>query len=453
MRKCIGLITGLLIASAGPAAAQNSLADALALAYETNPELAAQIAALRATNEGVPLALSGFRPTIEAFGSAGVEWQNVDPEPLSDPDELTTPGSIGITLSQPIFTAGRVDADVSSAENTVLSSRATLLIIEQSVLLAAATAFMDVVEAQAVLELNINNEDVLQRQLDATQDRFAVGELTRTDVSQAESRLAGAVADRIGAEGSLRTVRAEFERVIGMPPGLLLAPQPLQGLPTSLDETVALAEQNDPAILQAVFAQRAAEDDIDVARSELYPTLSLEGSVSRSFEPSAGIDTTDVATVTAQLRVPLYQSGAEYARIRQARELASQARIDIETSRRQAIETAVTAWEALTTARATIESFLSQVRSAEIALDGVQQEAQVGSRTVLDVLDAEQELLDARVSLVRSQRDEVVAGFAVLSAVGQLTARDLGLPVEYYNVEADYDAVRDALIGTGIEGR
>jgi len=438
--------------SGGDAGAQ-TLEEALALAYDTNPTLSAQRQALRATNEEVPQALAGFRPTVSAFGDVGAQWSSTDPEPITDEDEVINPASIGIEVEQPIYRGGRTVADVSRAENVVRAGRAQLAITEQSVLLEAVTAYMNVVRDQAVLDLAINNEDVLARQLQASRDRFEVGEVTRTDVSQAESRLAGATADRISAAGNLRASRATFERVIGIVPGQLIQP-PIPGdLPTSLETSIAQAETGAPPVIAAVFSERAAADGIDLARGALLPEVTVSGQVSRTYEPSSQLDRQDSASITAQVRVPLYQAGAVSSQVREARFNAGQARIEVDEARRTAIEEAIRAWEFLTTARASIDSLNAQVAAAEIALEGVRQEALVGSRTVLDVLDAEQELLDARVSLVTAQRDEVVAAYEVLSAVGVLTARARGLPVDYYDVERDYEATRNRLWGTSVNDR
>jgi outer membrane protein/adhesin transport system outer membrane protein len=302
-----------------------------------------------------------------------------------------------------------------------------------------------------VLDLAINNEQVLARQLQASRDRFAVGEITRTDVSQAESRLSGATADRIEAAGNLRAARATYERVIGLAPGTLVPPGQVPGLPGSLESSISQAETGNPQVIAAVFAERAAADGIDLARSALLPQITVSARAAVDWEPTSTIDRRESASVTARISVPLYQAGAASSRVREARHSANQARIVVDDERRSAIEQAIRAWEFLTTARATIDSLNAQVTAAEIALDGVRQEALVGSRTVLDVLDAEQELLDARVALVRSQRDEVVAGYQLLAAVGQLTARDLGLPVAYYDVEGDYRRTRSRVWGTSID--
>lgn len=449
------VVLGLAMLPCASAGAVTTLQEALILAYQTSPVLASSIAGLRATDEEIAQALSGYRPTVSASGEIGRQWTFSDQEDAfgttRDVNTALNPASIGLDVSQPIYQGGRTEADVRRAEFQIQATRAQVVATEQNVLLDASIAFMNVVRDQAVLELTVNNERVLQRQLEATQDRFAVGEVTRTDVAQAESRVAGAVADRINAEGQLRISRAAFERVVGVAAETLQPPQPLVGLPQSMEESVNLAQLNNPIVIQAEFLERAAAANVDFQEGFLLPEVVVTGGVRQEFDPTVGIERRSVADIRAQVTIPLYQAGAVTSQLRQAREQAGQARIDTEDARRGAIEQAISAWEALLTSQAAIESLLAQVRAAEIALDGVQQEAAVGSRTVLDVLDAEQELLDARVTLVRAQRDEVVAGFQVLSAIGQLTAPDLALPVNYYEFDTHYNEVRDTWWGLAID--
>ncbi len=449
----VGTLVTACLAGSADAQAQ-TLREALAQTYRSNPTLLAQREALRATNEQVARALSGYRPFIQGTGQAGVSYR--DPaSPVvqgGSSEEIVSPASIGISVTQPIFRGGRTAATVRQAENLVQAGRAQYLSVEQQVLLVATTAYMDVVQQQAVLELRRNNEDVLRRQLEAAQDRFTVGEITRTDVSQAESRLAGAVADRIAAEGQLRNAQAAYERSVGQAPGQLVPPQPLINLTESLQQTITLAEQRSPAVLGARFNAAAAEDAVDSVLGELLPEFSVVGQAARS---TADLGTNDIgqttASLTAQLTIPLYQSGEVSARVRQARYTAGQRDIQVAEAERGAVEAGIAAWEGLMTAEASIESLRAQVRAAEIALEGVEQEALVGSRTTLDVLDAEQELLNARVSLVQAQRNEVVAGFQILSAIGSLTAADLGLPVQLYDLDTDYERTRGRWWGTSID--
>lgn len=449
-KRPLALLAGLVISLAAVPADAQVLQESLALAHETNPTLSAQREQLRGTNELVSQALSGYRPNIEATGDIGLEYQNTDPSSGSSNSDTVNPASIGITLNQPLYRGGRTAAGVRSANYAIQAARATYLSIEQQVLLDAVVAYMDVVREEAVLELSRNNEQVLRRQLQATRDRFQVGEVTRTDVSQAQSRLSRATADRIAAEGDLQSARAAFNRIIGRPAGPVSPPPAVVDLPGSLDETIEMAQNDNPAIIAANFNEQSALASVDVVFGELLPEVNLTGRVRSTFEPSDTVDQSDSASLTAQVTVPLYQSGAVSSRVREARYNANESRIRVEETRRSVVEDAIRAWEGLTTARASIQSFLAQVSAARIALEGTEQEALVGSRTVLDVLDAEQELLDARVSLVRSQRDEVVAAYGLLSVVGRLTARQLNLPVAYYDFDDDYDEARGSFWGTSV---
>lgn len=446
------LVCGLLgaIGTVQPASAQ-SLEQAMAQAYVTNPTLDAQRASLRATDEGVPQALGAYRPQLTGQLSVGRSISYTDPITSGVADGRATPKIAQLSVSQPIYRGGRLSAGVSNAENLVEAQRAALLDTEQRVLLQVATSYMDVVRDQALVKLSINNEQVLVRQLEAAQDRFRVGEITRTDVSQAESRLARAKANRINYEGQLTGSRSTYERVVGALPGQLAPPKPAFKLPVTLEEGIELAKSNNPAVLSALFNERASQDRIDVANADRLPDVSLTASARRSWDPSATIDRQDTLSVQGQVTIPLYTGGGAEARVREAKHTANQRRIQLEEQRRQTAESAIRAWQSLDTARASIKSREAQVRAAEIALEGVRQEASVGSRTVLETLDAEQELLDAKVQLVTSQRDEVVGAFTLLSAVGQLTARQLGLPVEYYDFTAHYKAVRGKWWGTGID--
>jgi TolC family type I secretion outer membrane protein len=457
--RCIGLaaavvgaVIGLAALLPGAANAQ-TLEEALARAYETNPQLLAIRARLRATDESVAQAVSGWRPTVTVTGNVGkTHSSSSGGSSSSSGSQNRTPRSGSLSVTQNLYQGGRTTAQISRSENQVQAERARLLDTEQAVMLQAATAFMNVVRDQAVLELNINNEKVLKRQLEAARDRFRVGEVTRTDVAQAEARLSRATADRIGSEGDLISSRAVFRNVIGDWPGTLKAAKPLAGLPTGEEEAVNLARGNAPSVFAAQFDERAAKDDVRVNRSDFLPVLDLEGSLTRRDEASSTSSRSETAAMSLELTVPLYQAGGVSSRVRQAMQVAAQRRNDLDRAIRDAVERGSRAWEALATARAQIKSFTAEVRASTIALEGVEQEAAVGSRTVLDVLDAEQELRDAKVNLVRARRDEVVATFDLRAAVGNLTARKLALPVKFYDLNAYYRAIRNKWFGIGISG-
>ncbi|MBT4932766.1 MAG: TolC family outer membrane protein [Rhodospirillaceae bacterium] len=445
------ILAGLIVvlAHAHGARAQ-SLEDALAAAYAGNPTLQAKRAELRATDEGVPQALSDWRPSLSAEAASGYTNNYINTR-SSNQTQQPTPHSTSLTLSQPLYSGGQTQAAVASAENAVLAGRAELAGIEQTVLLDAVKSYVNVFRAQAILELRVSNEQVLRRQLEATSDRFEVGEITRTDVHQAEARLARTTADRIQAEGDLVSNRATYRNVIGSTPEKLNRPVMDLNLPGDANESVKLAVAQNPDVLSAEFDERASREDIKEVRGELLPSLDLAGSASRSLNAASERTRTDSYSAKLTLTVPLYQSGSVYSRLRAARQTASQRRRQIDTARRDATEIATRAWENLQTSRARILSLNAQIKASEVALEGVQREASVGSRTVLDVLDAEQELLDAKVNVVSAERDETIAIFELKSAIGELTASHLSLPVEAYDSTSHYNEVRQKWFGGGIK--
>jgi outer membrane protein len=460
MRSSRLAFAALLMASAAivevrPAASQ-TLQEALALAYANNPALQAARAQLRSVDENVPQALAGWRPTVQVTGAVGQSTgSTVGSLPPTNTTRTNSPWrsrdtvSTQASVSQPLYRGGRTTAQTRRAENQVLAQRARLYATEQQVLQDTVNAYVAVIRDQEEVRLNTNNEQVLTRQLQATNERFRVGEITRTDVAQAESRLARARALRAQAEGRLQTSRATFTRLVGQPPQVLTPPQPLRTAATSARGAADLAVQNNPNVVAALFDEAAARDQIDIQMSALLPQVSLNASSFRNDNQTTDGLRQNGHSVTANLTVPLYQGGAEYAAVRQARQQAQQARQIVEDQRRSAAQQATQAYETFMTARAQVDSVRAQIRAAEIALDGVQREAVVGSRTTLDVLNAEQELLDARVSLVRALADVITASHTVAAAVGRLTARDLSLPVPLYDMEAYYREVRNRWIGWG----
>ena len=306
------------------------------------------------------------------------------------------------------------------------------------------------IQAQQLLTLNINNERVLSRQLQATNDRFRVGEITRTDVAQAEAALAGATANRQTSEGNLATARATYQRVIGyLPPGDLVEPQPLKVPVRNEQEAVTLASSNNPNVIAAAFDNAAAKDAVDVAISRLMPTVALQGQTFQQNNASLAHSTQNGYQVLATVSVPIYQGGSEYSAVRQARQTEQQARKVLDDARRQAMQQAIQSWETLSAARATVDSTRAAIRANQIALEGVEREAIVGSRTTQDVLNQQQSLLNSQVTLVQNLSSLVTASYTVAAAIGRLTARDLNLPVPLYDETAYYNAVRDRWAGTG----
>jgi TolC family type I secretion outer membrane protein len=440
---------------AGNAAWAVDLNEALALAYIGNPTLDSARAQLRATDELVPQALSGWRPTVTAQVTAGHEWfaNKSKPGPGEvradvDPNRSFWPRTYDVTVTQPVFSGFGTVSGTSRAENQVEAGRAQLVDAEQQILLLAVQAYMNVVRDKAVLDLNINNEKVIAAQLQATKDRFEAGEVTKTDVAQAESRLQQAHADRTGAEGQLTSSKATYRQIIGQEPTDLSMPDSQVNLPETVEATV-IQSQGSPQVVAAQFNEKAAKDNIDVNFADLLPDVSLQGSFRRNDEASDDRQASNDGTVLGVLTIPLYQAGAPDSRVREAKQLYQQSRKQLDQARRAAEREAVDAWQSLDTTRAQITSFEEQVKAADVALDGVRQEQQVGARTVLDVLDQEIEALNAKVSLVQAQTDNEVAKYRVLAAIGRLTAKDLALNAPLYDATEHYHEVRNKFWGTG----
>ena len=433
----------LLLAGSGAAGA-TSLRDALLTTYLTNPQLESGRSQLRQTDELVPQALSGYRPNLFLNGELTGERAKVRQGEDFDQNRFTR--GVNLTLRQNLYAGGGTQAEVSRAENQVRAERARLYGLEQQVLLDTVDAFTAAYRDQSVLDLALNNEERLQRQLEATRDRFEVGEVARTDVAQAEARLSRARADVEQAKADLATSRAFYERVIGEAPRQLDEPKVLSELPKTESDTRALAAQN-PDIIAATFDLYAARDNVDVAFSDLLPSLDLEGVLEYADQPTAQVEWGRTAAFGLNLSIPLYQGGGEYARVRQNRQAVRQRRDDLESAHRSVQELVTSSWERLLAATAAIEAFRAEVRANQIALEGVQQEALVGARTVLDVLDAEQELFTSQVNLVRASREEILASYQLKLAVGQLTVEGLNLPVQAYNPVTYYEANRTRLFG------
>lgn len=427
-----------------PASAQ-TLGEAFATAYSTNPNLIAARAGVRAVDESVPIARSGMLPDVSATASVGVTRTTVN-GPV--PGSSTEPRSIGVNASQVLFDGGRTFNSIDSAVSDVDAARARLSDTEQSVLLQVVTAYMNVIRDQEFVKLGRNNVRLITEQLRAARDRFEVGEVTRTDVSQAEARLAQAQASLAVQEGALARSYQAYGNVVGAPPGDLAPPPPLPPLPPTLADAVEEALDNNPSLRAERFDEEAARSDIATAQGALLPTVTVTGSVAYSEDQSANLSS-GVTSAQIQLNatVPLYQGGAAYAGIRQAQALQSQQMTEIHVAARNVREATENAWTDLQTARIAIRAGRQQVAAAQLAFEGVREEAKLGARTTLDVLDAEQELLGARSDLVSAERDEYVAAFAVLNALGRLTVAGLGVDVAPYDPNENYERNNDRLFG------
>jgi outer membrane protein len=434
-------------------AVPRTLAEALAATYANQPALQAERAKLRATDENVPAALAGWRPTVTLAGQIGygdgtsrafLQGQNT----AIRTDRLLATSQAVVT--QNVYTGGLTQANVNRSKNQVMAERATLLAQEQTSFNNAVSAYVGVIQAQELLALQINNEQVLAKQLQATNDRFRVGEITRTDVAQAEAALEGARATRQTAEGSLQTARGTYQQFVGfIAPADLIEPQPLNLPVNSEQEAAALAATNNPNVVTALFNDSAAKDAVDAAFAKLLPTVSLVGQALQNNNSGTRNASVNGYQVTANLSVPLYQGGAEYAAVRQARQAQQQTNRLIDDAKRTAVQNAVQAWDTLVAAKAAADSTRAQIGANQIALEGVEREAIVGSRTTLDVLNATQALLSSRTTLVQNLAQVITASYAVAAAIGRLTARDLHLAVPLYDETAYYQAVKDRWVGLG----
>ena len=418
-----------------------TLREALAAAYKFNPRLDAARATQRATDEEVPRALSGYRPSVTGSADTGYQ-KSITDGPLGHSNTETLPRGYTVGAVQPLFRGFRTVSAVSAAEATARAGWETLRIAEASVLLEAVTAYGDVVRDTAIVRLRENNVTVLTRDLRATQDRFNVGEVTRTDVAQAQARRAASVAALDLARANLKTSRATFERVVGHPPSNLVEARGTKLVPKSVQEGVEISARESPNVVAALYREQAARFAIDLIRGELLPTVQLEANYTKRFEPSSSIDESDNTQVTGRVTVPFYTGGEVQARVRQAKHTHIQRLQEIEQARTEVQAQVVTAWSQLQAAQAAVESDTTAVEANRIALAGVREEERVGQRTLLDVLNAEQELLNSEVNLATDRRNLMVASYALLSTMGRLNSQELGVANLVYDPEAHYQEVR-----------
>ncbi|WCS25003.1 TolC family outer membrane protein [Methylobacterium sp. NMS14P] len=530
------MVSGLAMLAAMPASAE-TLESALAKAYQGNPSLNASRAGVRAIDENVAIAQSGYRPTVNVNAAIGVQYlqtrssstvasagtagttaatggsalgttggglggtagagttgtgttagvgttgigtaggtagigtsgagaagaatggEGLSGGATSDiasqviTSRRTTrttylPSSASLNVTQTIFNGFQTDNTVRRAESQVYSQRESLRFTELTVLYNAVQAYMNVLSNTATLELNRNNVEVLEEQLRQTRDRFNVGEVTRTDVAQAEARLAGARSQVALAESTLRTSIGVYRQNIGVEPRQLAPGRPLDRfVPRNLDQAIAVGLREHPQVVSAIHNVDASEAQVKVLEGQLAPQLSLQGSLSQLYDQNGPNQSFFVGFVGGRLSIPIYEGGQTYAQIRQAKESVGQARIQVDQIRDQVRAQIVDFWGRLEAAKAQVIAAQAQVQANEVALNGVREEARVGQRTTLDVLNAQQELLNSRVSLIVAQRDRVIFSYGVVQAIGQLTARFTALPVEYYSAKVHYDQVKDLWFG------
>lgn len=441
--------------SGEPSFVPHTLQEALSAAYLTNPTLQQERATLRATDENVPTALAGWHPKIQ--GQFDPSWYNGYNNYRGNTD---VPGSgyfrryntggydAQVQITQPIYSGGKTTAATHQAVNQVMAERAKLVSTEQQVFMDVVNAYVGVIEDEQLLQLNINNERVLEQQLKATNERFHVGEITRTDVAQAESAYASAKATRQQSEGTLQTAQATYMQVVGMaPPPNLVPPQPLVLPVKSEGEAVALAVKNNPDVVNALFTEASQKDGVAVAMSALMPTISATAAYMKSKNQELNNQINEDKYATLNINVPIYQGGSEYSGIRQAKQQALAARRAVDVQRRKAAQSAASNWQRLISYKAAIDSNRAAIQAGVVALDGVERQAIVGTSTTLEVLQQQSTLLQAQVALVQSLSNMVVASYNVASAIGRLTAVDLHLNVPLYNEQAYYKAVKDRLWG------
>lgn len=439
--------------SGSPTFIPHTLQEALASAYLTNPTLQQARATLRATDEQVPTALAGWRPTVT--GNVGLSYYKGVNDYQGTADQpgylrkYDTPGyTAGVTINQPLYTGGKTTASTHQAVNKVMAARANLISVEQQVFKNVVNAYVSVIEDEQLLQLNINNERVLQQQLRATNERFRVGEITRTDVAQAESAYATAKAARQQSEGTLQTAQATYMQIVGMaPPPNLVPPQPLV-LPVKNEQTAAaMAVRNNPDVINALFTESSQKDAVSVAIAAIMPKISATAAYTRQINQSLNHQIDENKYAMLNFNIPVYQGGSEYAAVRQAKQQVQVAHRQVDIQRRTAAQDAVSNWQKLVSYQAAISSNRAAIRAGAIALDGVERQAIVGTSTTLEVLQQQETLLQAQVALVQSLSNMVLASYNVASAIGRLTAADLKLNVPLYDDKAYYQAVKDRLWG------
>lgn len=422
----------------------DTLEGALAEIYRSNPALLAARAELRAVDESYAQAKAGFRPSLS--GGADYTHEVLDSKSADVHEDSKT---IALTLSQSLYSGGSTREDLRVAESDIMAQRARLKGAEQEAFLRGAIAYLDVLRDQEILRLNAANEEILEKQLAASRERFRLGEITQTDVNQSEARLAGARGARAAAEGRLKSSRARFEGVVGVPPAPVL--QPVKAgvaVPASVETAVEWARAENPEILSARHARAAAAALTRSIIGEGRPQVGLMGQLGRTYDPVTSIDDYyNFRAVVLRATVPFYTGGRRDSRVRQSRELEQQRRQEEGRAERLARESVMTAFADLDAARAGAEARAAQVEAARRARDGVRAEADYGARSTLDVLDAEQEYLDAQVGWISAERDRVAAAYALLAASGSLTAEKLGVGVEPYDPLKHFDEIKDKWAG------
>jgi outer membrane protein len=436
-----------------------TISGALTKAYLTSPDINTQRAAVRVADENVPKANAGYLPTVEATANIGIERALISETGAATGATGATGGAAtttfvrprgyGVTANETVFNGNRTLNSIRQAESQVFGAREQLRNTEQNTLLSGLTAYMDVLEDTAILGLDNNNVDVLKEQLRETRDRFTVGEVTRTDVAQAEASLAQGQGIALSAVATLQAAVARYRQFIGDQPTSLAPVKPLvRPIPKTLPEAISISQIEHPAISGSLHGVDAAELQVKIAEGALYPTIGLSAAISNQYDVNAipGFHLLS-GTLQGQITIPIYQGGAEYATTRQAKESLSQQEIQTDSLRNQVRQAVVAAWGLNQAAVGVVRAARASVSANEVALTGVREEAKVGQRTTLDVLNAQQALLQARTTLVQTEHDQVVDSYSLLSAIGRLNIPTLGLAVAEYDPRVHFDQVKSKWIG------
>lgn len=431
--------------TASPAGAE-TLTAAMAAAYVQNATLNSARAGLRATDEGVPQALAGRRPGLSASANYNRSLSTAEPE-----DSL----SLSLSIEQPIFDGFRTRNGIAVAETAVLAARESLTGTEQDVLFDVVSAYMNLVRENAIVGLSAQNLEFLREQVRAARNRLDVGEGTQTEVAQTQAREASAMASYASAVANQTAARAIYEQIIGHAPNSLTTAPPVSALlPRNSEIGVQMALESHPDIKLALYNVDTATLNVEIAEGSLWPTVSASASASRAEDPFGPDAARLSGSFGARVSIPIFTGGERSSNIREAKERLGQREIDLAVTRARVRAGVISAWGDLQAATAQVRAAESGVAASQLALSGIVQERDVGQRTTLDVLDAQQDLLDARTALVRAQRDRVVASYALLATTGGLTAANLGLPVQLYDSSAHYTAVRNEIFSiTTPDGR
>jgi outer membrane protein len=447
MRAALLATAGLAAIGVGAGRAE-TINGALIKAYLTNPDINTQRAAVRVADENVPKANAGYLPNIQATGTIGIERAEASEAGVST-TAFVKPRGYGVTANETVYNGNRTVNSISQAESQVLGTREQLRNTEQNTLLSGVTAYMDVLEDTAILDLDRNNVEVLQEQLRETRDRFTVGEVTRTDVAQAEASLASAQAIALSAVATLQAAVARYRQFIGDQPTSLAPVKPIvRPLPKTLPEAITISQVEHPSIGASLHGVDAAELQIKIAEGALYPTIGLSASINNQFDINGvpGFRLVD-GEIMGNLTIPIYQGGAEYASVRQSKESLSQQEMQTDSLRNQVRQAVIAAWGLNEASVGVVRAARAAVSANEVALTGVREEAKVGQRTTLDVLNAQQALLQARTTLVQAEHDQVVNSYSLLSAIGRLNIPTLGLAVAEYDPRVHFDQVKSKWIG------